>query len=230
MDANSWAARLSSASKRYQSALQSRSGIKWDGFDAEMLMGFEEIDMDDDIREEYPCPFCSDYFDIVGLCCHIDDEHPIEAKNGVCPVCAMRVGVDMVAHITLQHGNIFKMQRKRKSRKSGSHSTLSLLRRELREGNLQSLFGGSSCIVSSNNAAPDPLLSSFILPMVEDYESIVPSHSSAESTTAKKSTTGSISERKPRPPPMSIKDQEEKAKRSDFVQGLVLSVMLDDNS
>ncbi|XP_042046258.1 protein DEHYDRATION-INDUCED 19 homolog 3-like isoform X1 [Salvia splendens] len=226
MDANSWATRLSSASKRYQSALQSRSGLKWDGFDAEMLMGFEEIDMDDDIREEYPCPFCSDYFDIVGLCCHIDDEHPIEAKNGVCPICTMRVGVDMVAHITLQHGNIFKMQRKRKSRKSGSHSTLSLLRRELREGNLQSLFGGSSCIVSSSNAAPDPLLSSFILPMVEDYES-VPSHSSAETTTAKKSTTESTSERKP---PMSVKDQEEKTKRSDFVQGLLLSVMFDDNS
>lgn len=27
----------------------------------------------------------------------------------VCPICAMRVGVDMVAHITLQHGNIFKI-------------------------------------------------------------------------------------------------------------------------
>ncbi|KAL1546180.1 RING-type E3 ubiquitin transferase [Salvia divinorum] len=170
MDDNSWATRLSSASKRYQSALQSRS---------EMLMGFEEIDMDDDIREEYPCPFCSDYFDIVGLCCHIDDEHPIEAKNGVCPICTMR-----------------------------------------------SLFAGSSCIVSSSNAAPDPLLSSFILPMVEDYES-VPSHSSAETTIAKKSTTGSTSERKP---PMSVKDQEEKTKRSDFVQGLLLSVMFDDNS
>lgn len=33
------------------------------------------------------------------LCCLIQ----------VCPVCAMRVGVDMVAHITLQHGNIFKI-------------------------------------------------------------------------------------------------------------------------
>lgn len=86
------------------------------------------------------------------------------------------------------------MQRKRKSRKAGSHSTLSLLRRELREGNLQSLLGGSSCIVSSSNAAPDPLLSSFILPMVEDYGS-VPTHSLAESAVAKKSTTGSISER-----------------------------------
>lgn len=48
-----------------------------------MFMGFEEIDGDDDIREEFPCPFCSEYFDIVGLCCHIDDDHPLEAKNGV---------------------------------------------------------------------------------------------------------------------------------------------------
>ncbi|KAG6750409.1 hypothetical protein POTOM_044902 [Populus tomentosa] len=178
MDADSWSGRLSSASKRYQSALQSRSVetqrfllfdkekekkivslcenlvfvygvngyegssvvveielnltiIKWRlsvskcnklrkfslklqiivimFANADMFMGFEEIDGDDDIREEFPCPFCSEYFDIVGLCCHIDDEHPVESKNGVCPVCAMRVGVDMVAHITLQHGNIFKI-------------------------------------------------------------------------------------------------------------------------
>lgn len=50
---------------------------------ADMYMGFEEIDGDDDIREEFPCPFCSEYYDIVGLCCHIDEEHPVEAKNGV---------------------------------------------------------------------------------------------------------------------------------------------------
>lgn len=58
-------------------------GMKWENLDAEMLMGFEEIEVDDDIREEFPCCFCSEYFDIVGLCCHIDDEHPVEAKNGV---------------------------------------------------------------------------------------------------------------------------------------------------
>ncbi|XP_052194364.1 protein DEHYDRATION-INDUCED 19 homolog 3 isoform X2 [Diospyros lotus] len=216
MDADSWSARLSSASKRYQSALQSRS---------DMFLGFEEIDGDEDIREEYPCPFCSEYFDIVGLCCHIDDEHPVEAKNGVCPVCAMRVGVDMVAHITLQHGNIFKMQRKRKSRKGGSHSTLSLLRRELREGNLQSLFGGSSFIVSSNNAAPDPLLSSFILPMADDFGS-VQLHSS-ETASVKKSTNENVPERTVQSAPLSVKDKKEKASRSEFVQGLLLSTILD---
>ncbi|KAL2469115.1 Protein DEHYDRATION-INDUCED 19-like protein 3 [Forsythia ovata] len=190
MDADSWAARLSSASKRNLFNSQSRSaGMKWDSFDAEMLMGFEEIDMDDDVREEYACPFCSEYFDIVGLCCHIDDEHPVEANNGMCPVCAMRVDFDMVGHITVHHAN-----RKRKSHKAGSHSKLSLLRRELREGKLQSLFGGSSRVVSSSNAAPDPLLSSFILPIVDDFGSVA-THSSTELVSVKKSATTNISER-----------------------------------
>lgn len=40
-------------------------------------MGFEEIEADDDIRDDYPCPFFSGYFDIVGLCCYIDDKHPV---------------------------------------------------------------------------------------------------------------------------------------------------------
>uniref|UniRef100_A0A6N2KTK8 Drought induced 19 protein type zinc-binding domain-containing protein n=1 Tax=Salix viminalis TaxID=40686 RepID=A0A6N2KTK8_SALVM len=202
MDGDSWSARLSSASKRYQSALQSRS---------DMFTGFEEID-GDDIREEFPCPFCSEYFDIVGLCCHIDDEHTVESKNGVCPICAMRVGVDM---------------RKRKSRRGGPHSTLSLLRKELRDGNLQSLLGGSSFIVNSSNAAPDPLLSSFILPMTDDFTSSQPSFLS-ETSLAKKSSDGNVSERNKKSPPMSIKDKEEKAKRSEFVQGLLLSTILDD--
>ncbi|KAK8480674.1 hypothetical protein V6N13_031310 [Hibiscus sabdariffa] len=215
--ADSWSSRLSSASKRYQSALQLRS---------DMFMGFEEIDGEDEIREEFRCPFCSEYFDIFGLCCHIGDEHPVEAKNGVCPVCAVRVGFDMVAHITLQHGNIFKMQRKRKSRKGGSPSTLSLMRKELREGNLQSLFGGS-CMVSSSNSAPDPLLSSSILPTVDEFVSVQP-HFSRETRTTKKSSDVSKSERNVKSTALSVKDQEEKTKRCDFVQGMLLSTILDD--
>ncbi|EPS67566.1 hypothetical protein M569_07209, partial [Genlisea aurea] len=73
MDATSWAARLFTASKRYQSSPQTQS---------QALMGFEDIEMDDE-TQEYHCPFCSEYFDIVGLCCHIDDEHPVESSNGV---------------------------------------------------------------------------------------------------------------------------------------------------
>nr|KYP74372.1 Protein DEHYDRATION-INDUCED 19 isogeny 3 [Cajanus cajan] len=209
---SSWSARLSSASRRYQSALQSRS---------DMFMGFDENDGDDDIREEFLCPFCSEYFDIVGLCCHIDEEHPMEARNGVCPVCALRVGVDMVAHITLQHG-----MRKRKSRKGGSYSTLSLLRKELREGNLQSLFSGSSCIVSSSNAA-DPLLSSFISPLANEHTSS--QHLHTETRSSKKCSDQTVSARNVETPTLSVKDKEEKEKRCEFVQGLLLSTILDDN-
>ncbi|KAE8710537.1 Protein DEHYDRATION-INDUCED 19-like protein 3 [Hibiscus syriacus] len=186
MDADSWTARLSSASKRYQSALQLRSDI---------FMGFEEIDGEDEIRDEFRCPFCSEYFDIVGLCCHIDEEHPVEAKNG----------------------------RRRKARKGGSHSTLSLLRKELREGNLQSLFGGS-CMVSSSNSAPDPLLSSFILPTVDEFVSVQP-HCSRETRTTKKISDVSKPERNAKSSPLSLKDQEEKTKRCEFIQGLLLSTI-----
>lgn len=38
---------------------------------------------EDELKAEYLCPFCSDDFDLVGLCCHIDDEHPVEVKTGV---------------------------------------------------------------------------------------------------------------------------------------------------
>ncbi|KAK1440424.1 hypothetical protein QVD17_06251 [Tagetes erecta] len=190
MDSDSWAARLSSTSKRYQYALQSRS--------SDMFMGFEDIEMDDDMREEFPCPFCSGYFDIVGLCCHIDDEHHLVSKNG------------------------------RRSRKSSSISTLSLLRRELREGNLQSLLGGSSYLGQAASAAPDPLLSSFILPIGDDLGSSQ-SNSSAESVAVTKSTSEKASERKPQSPPMSIEDKEEKSKRSEFVQGMLLSTIFNDD-
>ena len=45
--------------------------------------GYEDLEGEDDLKSEFICPFCAEVFDIVGLCCHIDEEHPVEAKNGV---------------------------------------------------------------------------------------------------------------------------------------------------
>ncbi|KAJ4954958.1 hypothetical protein NE237_011741 [Protea cynaroides] len=123
------------------------------------------------------------------------------------------------------------MQRKRRYRKGGSHSTISLLRKELREGNLQSLLGGSSCVVSSSNTAADPLLSSFIynLPFGEESES-THSHSSAEARSARKNSEETLVDRSVQSlPPLSDKEQEEKTRRCEFVQGMLMSMMLDDD-
>lgn len=58
---------------------------------------------------------------------------------------------------------IYYVQRKRRLRRGGTNSSLSVLKKELREGNLQSLLGGSSFMLpSSINTEPDPLLSSFM--------------------------------------------------------------------
>jgi len=183
---------------------------------------------DEESKAEFLCPFCAEDYDVVGLCCHIDEEHPVEVKNGVCPICAKRVGMDIVSHITMQHGSFLKVQRKRRFRRGGSNSTLSLLRRELREGNLQSLFGGSTCIVSSNTE-PDPLLSSFIYnaPRVDEPVSVKP-HSLVETSVVKESSKEDFLERNFQQLVLSDKDQEEKTRKSEFVQGLLLSTILDD--
>ncbi|MCL7037739.1 hypothetical protein MKW94_026857 [Papaver nudicaule] len=100
MDSDSWSDNSLSTSKRYQSRTDLYNN------------SYEEYDSDDEPvvpMTEFPCPFCSEDFDIIGLCCHIDEEHPVEAKTGECPVCGLRVGMDMIAHITMQHGQFFKI-------------------------------------------------------------------------------------------------------------------------
>uniref|UniRef100_A0A1J3KAX4 Protein DEHYDRATION-INDUCED 19-like protein 6 n=1 Tax=Noccaea caerulescens TaxID=107243 RepID=A0A1J3KAX4_NOCCA len=227
MDSDSLSDRLASASRRYQLDFLSRS----DNF-----LGFEEIEGEDDFREEYACPFCSDYFDIVSLCCHIDEDHPMETINGVCPVCAVKVSSDMVAHITLQHANMFKVTRKRKTRRGGggggggAQSMLSMLKREFPDGNFQSLLEGSSRVLtsSSTNVAADPLLSSFISPMVDDLY-ISESSLCAVTSSAKKTSNQSLPERNVEKQCLSAEDHRKKLKQSEFVQGILSSMMILDD-
>ncbi|XP_054806388.1 protein DEHYDRATION-INDUCED 19 homolog 4-like [Prosopis cineraria] len=218
MDSDSWiSARLSAASRRYQS----RSDL--------YLGGYDDMEGDDDSRAEFLCPFCAEDYDVVGLCCHIDEEHPVEAKNGVCPVCGKKVGMDLVGHITMQHGNFLKVQRKRRSRKGGSSSTLQLLKRELREGTLQSLFGGSAYAASSTSE-PDPLLSSFIYnPVAADEPVSSQPCPSVETTLVKESSKDDFLERKSQELQLSDKDKQEKTRRFEFVQGLLMSTILNDD-
>ncbi|KAM7488879.1 hypothetical protein LguiB_026363 [Lonicera macranthoides] len=218
MDSDSWTC-LSTSPRRYQS--------RSDAFH----LG-KEFDSDDESTPEYLCPFCAEDFDTVELCCHIDEEHPVEGKNGVCPVCAKRVGMNLVGHITMQHGNLLKVQRRRRFCKGGSNSALSILRKELKEGNFQSFLGGSSSLVSSSNTELDPWLSSFIFspPVVYDEPTSVKLYSSNETSVATESSVQDLSEREiQQTPALSDKDQEEKAQKCEFVQGLLLSTFLNDD-
>ncbi|KAJ6997442.1 LOW QUALITY PROTEIN: WD40 repeat-containing protein HOS15-like isoform X4 [Populus alba x Populus x berolinensis] len=145
-----------------------------------------ETKTEKDLKVEYICPFCGEDFDVVGLFCHINEKHPAEAKNGVSysyqvllmdlyPVCAKRVGMDIaheklstskrclgISYLVSYRLTVSELLHKRRARKGGANSAFSILRKELQEGSLQSLLGGSSCFVLSSNTKLDPLLSPFI--------------------------------------------------------------------
>ncbi|XP_047340513.1 protein DEHYDRATION-INDUCED 19 homolog 4 isoform X2 [Impatiens glandulifera] len=223
MDFNPWSLRSSAAaaSRRYHLPSDLYHGGGGGG---------EEILVEEELRPEFLCPFCAEDFDVIGLCCHMDEEHASEVKRGICPVCAKRVGMDLVGHITDQHASLLKVQRKRRVRKGGSTLNLSFLKKEMRDGNFQSLLMGSSNMLPSSSVEADPLLSSFVynLPLVEEAPSSKP-ESSIEGSLAEGVIVEESSERNSHQSPLSAKDQEEMTRRCEFIQGLVMSTFLDDS-
>ncbi|XP_023913204.1 protein DEHYDRATION-INDUCED 19 homolog 3 isoform X1 [Quercus suber] len=219
MEDDTWSIGFSTASRSYQSTFKTLSDLC---IDLE-----EEIEGDDESKTEYPCPFCTEDFDLVGLCCHIDEEHPIEAKSGVCPVCGTSVGMNIVGHTTTQHRNIIKNWQKLKLHKSESYSN-PFSRKEFQDGRFQTLPTGSSPVVSTSKMAPDPLLSFlYNVPADDKSESMQPD-SSSEVSLEDENSEETILDRTSQLIPLSDKDQIEKAGRCEFVQGLFLSTILDD--
>ncbi|KAI3414377.1 uncharacterized protein J3R85_016375 [Psidium guajava] len=207
-----WRFDFSASSRSHQSARKSRC-------DAPIVI--DEFDGECDLEVYYPCPYCSDDYDLLELCLHIDEEHPVEADSGVCPVCATRVDSDIVEHITTKHNDILKWQQKLNLQKNESYSSFSSSRTE---------FGSVQSAVSSSNGPSDPFLS-FIWNMPAAYESEkVQSTSPSASDIAERIPDEALSERDIHQSPMLEKEKIEKAGRCEFVQGLVMSSILDFDS
>ncbi|XP_013635044.1 PREDICTED: protein DEHYDRATION-INDUCED 19 homolog 4-like [Brassica oleracea var. oleracea] len=131
--------------------------------------------------------------------------------------------------LTTQHANFFKVQRRTRLRKGGYSSAYLALKKELREANLQSLLGGSSRFTSPTNIDSDPLLSSFIFSSPSANEPPKKSATSvAEGTLAIKLSLKESLKREIQEAPLSGEDQQ-KAKKSEFVRGLLLSTILRDD-
>ncbi|KAL0367780.1 UNVERIFIED_CONTAM: protein dehydration-induced [Sesamum radiatum] len=244
MDPRSWA-RMYSSARRYQSRSDVYRG--------------DEFEEEEETRPEFLCPFCAEDFDVVGLCCHIDEEHAAEAKNGV-PVhhfiflsICLRGGATSQRHSPISrkvcHINAsqlprfylyysfnswsssteYYVPRRRRFRRGGSDLS-SMLRRELQEGKLQSLLSGSSLSIPSSHAEPDPLLNSFIYnPSLVDEPLSVKHVSSIKACSVAGSTVESLADRAVQERKLSEEEQKEKAQRCEFVQGLLMSTFLDDN-
>ncbi|KAK1286948.1 hypothetical protein QJS10_CPB20g01870 [Acorus calamus] len=230
MDSDLWISRLAAAKRQYslhqqhQSHQSDRFGV--DDFEVE----------EEEVRPDFPCPYCYEDHDIASLCTHLEDEHPFESKVTVCPICSVKVSRDMLSHITLQHGHLFKLQRRRRLRRVAlpNSQALSLLGRDLREAHLQVLLGGSgyrSSNSNASNAATDSLLSSLVLNFpASDVEEISKSAVAIAEDTSTKKTASTQTFKPSLYSSLSHEERERKLKqatvRAKFMQDLLLSTFL----
>ncbi|XP_028052600.1 protein DEHYDRATION-INDUCED 19 homolog 4-like [Camellia sinensis] len=232
MDSDFWTSRLAAAKRQFNLQHHHHHSSQLD------RLNIDDLEVEDEVRPEFPCPYCYEDYDIVSLCSHLEDEHSCESKVAVCPICSIKVVSDMLSHFTLQHGHLFKMQRRRRLRRVAipNSQALSLLGRDLREAHLQVLLGGSgyrSSNANSSNAVTDPFLSSLILNFPSsESEDISKSVLSSADDSSVKSVTSSHRWKASFDPSLSYEKREKRkrqaAERVVFLQDLLVSTLLDD--
>ncbi|XP_028067058.1 protein DEHYDRATION-INDUCED 19-like isoform X2 [Camellia sinensis] len=164
------------------------------------------------------------------------NDHSCESEVSVCPICSVKVARDMLSHITLQHGHLFKLRRRRRLRRVAipNSRALSLLGKDLREAHLQVLLGDSgyrSSNANSSNAVTDPFLSSLILnfPAFESKDISKSLLSNVEENSVN-SVTSSHIWKASFDPSLSYEEREERmrqaARRVFFLQDLLASSLL----
>ncbi|XP_039839366.1 protein DEHYDRATION-INDUCED 19 homolog 4-like isoform X4 [Panicum virgatum] len=166
MDSELWISRLMAAKRQF--ALQCAQRQHAAPASHHDRFGYDDIEPEDEGRSDFPCPYCYEDHDITSLCTHLEDEHPFESKVVACPVCSARISKDLLEHITLQHGYLFKLQRHHRLRRvagAGNH-TLTYAGRDLQETYLKVLLGNSgrsSSTTNTSTSVTDSLLSSLVL-------------------------------------------------------------------
>ncbi|PQM34882.1 protein DEHYDRATION-INDUCED 19-like [Prunus yedoensis var. nudiflora] len=223
MDSEFWTSRLAAAKRQYTLQHHHQSSH----FDR---LSIDDFEVEDEVRPDFPCPYCYEDFDIASLCSHLEDEHSCESKVTVCPICSVKVAQDMLSHITLQHGHLLRRVAIPNSQ------ALSLLGRDLREAHLQVLLGSGgyrSDNANVSNAATDPFLSSLILNFPasgadEIAKSVV---TTAEDISAKNVAPAHIW-KSSFDPSLSYEEREKRIRqateRAGFMQDLFLSTLLGD--
>uniref|UniRef100_A0A7N0R981 Uncharacterized protein n=1 Tax=Kalanchoe fedtschenkoi TaxID=63787 RepID=A0A7N0R981_KALFE len=237
MDSDFWASRIAAAKRQYALQHHTHTSI----FDRVSVNDYELEDADEmDVRPDFPCPYCYEDFDVVSLCSHIEDEHSSESRVIACPVCAVKVASDMISHITLQHGQLFKLHRRRRLRRLAvpNSQTLSALGRDLQEAHLQVILGGGGGFRSGNasavsSVATDPFLSSLVMnfptPELDEISKAVISGVDESST---KIADQPKQRKMSFDPSLSYEERQKRIKqavgRAGFMQDLFLSTLIQD--
>ncbi|KAK4792698.1 hypothetical protein SAY86_023133 [Trapa natans] len=205
----------------------------WDLDDSSMswrVLKSHYEDEEEEVEDEegvYPCPFCSEDFDVAELVeyhiqeYHIGEAPPSRSYNGfeICPVCAIRVRSDMVEHLITKHRNSLDMEQ-----------LLKLVKDEVFSGS--SLYYGEQYRRSSQSASSeaeevaDKLLS-FIceVPLTNEVANLQPNSPMSGNSSLESCPSEEKVERANAPSPTLAETAADKEARSrcNFVQELIFS-------
>ncbi|KQJ94593.1 protein DEHYDRATION-INDUCED 19 homolog 4 [Brachypodium distachyon] len=236
MESDLWISRLMAAKRQY--ALQRAQHQQATTASHQDRFGYDDIEPEDEVRPDFPCPYCYEDHDITSLCAHLEDDHPFESKVVACPVCSARVSKELLDHITLQHGYLFKLQRHHRLRRVAipSNHALSLAGRDLQETYLKVLLGNSnrSSGTNTSSSVTDSLLSSLVINL-SSPEGEDTTKSSASAVVENSWLRRSIPSKTLKTSPESNLSHEERERRrrraavkASFVQHLLVSTLFDD--
>ncbi|KAK4361133.1 hypothetical protein RND71_020085 [Anisodus tanguticus] len=173
-------------------------------------LSIDDFEVEEEVRPDFPCPYCYEDFDISSLCSHLEEDHSCESR-------------------------VTRRRRLRRVAIPSSHA-LSLLGRDLREAHLQVLRSSSgyrSSSATATTAANDPLLSSLGLnyPTFEAEEISKSVLSTVEDSTTKNVMSQHIWKLS-FDPSLSAEEREKRIRqatgRAVFVQDLIASSLLAD--
>ncbi|PHT90469.1 hypothetical protein T459_05582 [Capsicum annuum] len=209
MDSDFWTSRLAVAKRQLN--LQQHHSYNHQSSQLDRL-SIDDFEVEEEVRPDFPCPYCYEDFDIASLCSHLEEEHSCESR----------------------------ITRRRRLRRVAipSSQALSLLGRDLREAHLQVLLGGSgyrssSAASTTAAAASDPFLSSLALnyPTLEAEEISKSVLSTVEDSTTKNVTSQHIWKLS-FDPSLSAEEREKRIRqatgRAVFIQDLFASSLLAD--
>uniref|UniRef100_A0A0D6R3D9 Drought induced 19 protein type zinc-binding domain-containing protein n=1 Tax=Araucaria cunninghamii TaxID=56994 RepID=A0A0D6R3D9_ARACU len=201
---------------------------------SDRLINLQGLEEENEIaRRDLACPFCYKALDIDALCHHMQDEHHLHSNNKrVCPICGAKSGKDVLGHIALQHGRLFKARRRSHNGGIPTNSISFYLGKELQERHSFHREAFGSVGSNSSTATLDPLLSGFVHNMLsyETKKISGPSLSSEESLTRNSTSNVEFATSVKSSSTLQEREQkfEEMSGRVEFVQQLVLSTILGD--
>ena len=68
-------------------------------------LGIDDVDVEEEVRPDFPCPYCYEDFDIASLCSHLEDEHSCESKVTV--GCCVLLVSDIICFAMLLFRSMF---------------------------------------------------------------------------------------------------------------------------